>query len=297
MVVVSESLNKVQIPAAQLSSVENTMILTMKFFEVTSKIPLVGSAVKKIIALRRTRELKKLTRHFSKYFSPEVAMAEETQAEAFRIRHRVYCEELGYEEPRSSGLERDDYDTRSLHLLIRNISSEKYAGTVRLICSSNSNELLPIEKYCLHSFYPHGVKPEHFPRDQICEISRLAVPLDFRKRSTDQHEGAAQGAINRGIYSETEMRCFPFITVGLYLEIVAVAERKGIQHFFVMMEPKLARSAAFLGIKFQQVGEITDYHGKRAAYYINLDMFYKNLSTNCEIMLKHLKRVLHMQNF
>jgi N-acyl amino acid synthase of PEP-CTERM/exosortase system len=78
---------------------------------------------------------------------------------------------------------------------------------------------------------------------------------------------------------------------------VAVAERKGIQHFFVMMEPRLARSAGFLGIKFEQVGEVVDYHGQRAAYYINLEMFYKNLSLSCEVMLKHLKRELHKQNF
>jgi N-acyl amino acid synthase of PEP-CTERM/exosortase system len=238
-----------------------------------------------------------LPRHFSKYFSPEVATAEEIQAEAFRIRHRVYCEELGYEKTKSSGLETDDYDARSLHLLIRNNSSKKYAGTVRLVCSSNGNELLPIEKYCLHSFYPHSVKPEHFPRDQICEISRLAVPLDFRRRSTDKYDGASEGAFNTVNYSEREIRCFPFITVGLYLEIVAVAERKGIQHFFVMMEPKLARSAAFVGIKFEQVGDIIEYHGKRAAYYINLEMFYKNVSPTCAVMLNNLKKELYKQNF
>jgi N-acyl amino acid synthase of PEP-CTERM/exosortase system len=273
------------------------MILTTKFFEVTSGIPLISSVVKKIIALRRTREINKLSRHFTKYFSPEVAMAEEIQAEAFSIRHRVYCEELGYEETTSSGLERDDFDARSLHLLIRNVSSQKYAGTVRLVCSSNSSEILPIEKYCLHSFYPHSVKPEHFPRDQICEISRLAVPLDFRKRSTDKYDGASEGAVNTDNYSKTEMRCFPFICVGLCLEIVAVAERKDIQHFFVMLEPKLARSLAFLGFKFEKVGDIIEYHGKRAAYYINLEMVYKNLSPSCAIMLERIKKELHKQNF
>ena len=112
----------------------------------------------------------------------------------------------------------------------------------------------------------------------------------------DKYEGSSQGGINTEVYSETELRCFPFIAVGLYLEIVAVAKRKGIQHFFVMMEPRLARSTAFVGIKWQQVGDVVEYHGKRAPYYINLDMFYQTLSPSFRVMLDHLETELQKQS-
>jgi N-acyl amino acid synthase of PEP-CTERM/exosortase system len=237
-----------------------------------------------------------LQQHFSKYFYPKIANTNELKREAFGIRHQVYCEELGFEPLKADGQEKDDFDDRSIHLLLQHIGSQKYAGNVRLVCSSSEDELLPIEKYCLDSFYADGIKPSQFPRHKLCEISRLAVPVDFRRRSMDKYEGSEQGGINTEIYSETELRCFPFIAVGLYLEIVAVAKRKGIEHFFVMMEPRLARSTAFVGIKWQQVGDVVEYHGKRAAYYINLDMFYKTISPSFLTMLEYLEKELHSQS-
>ena len=43
-----------------------------------------------------------------------------------------------------------------------------------------------------------------------------------------------------------------------------IAIESGINHAFVMMEPRLARSMQFVGIKFEQIGPAIEYHGKRA---------------------------------
>lgn len=52
----------------------------------------------------------------------------------------------------------------------------------------------------------------------------------------------------------------------------------GVKHVYVMMEPRLARSMKFVGIKFQQLGDPIEYHGLRAPYYISPDIFLENLS-------------------
>ena len=52
------------------------------------------------------------------------------------------------------------------------------------------------------------------------------------------------------------------------------------------MEPRLARSMKFVGIKFQQLGEPIDYHGVRAPYYINPEMFLSNLSPGFKSLYK-----------
>ena len=57
-----------------------------------------------------------------------------------------------------------------------------------------------------------------------------------------------------------------------------MAMNTGVKHVFVMMEPRLARSMKFVGIKFHQLGEAIEYHGLRAPYYINPEIFMNNLS-------------------
>lgn len=47
----------------------------------------------------------------------------------------------------------------------------------------------------------------------------------------------------------------------------------GIKHVYVMMEPRLASSMKFVGIKFIQIGKPIEYHGLRAPYYINPEIF------------------------
>jgi N-acyl amino acid synthase of PEP-CTERM/exosortase system len=63
-------------------------------------------------------------------------------------------------------------------------------------------------------------------------------------------------------------------------------------HAFVMMEPRLARSLSFVGIHFKQLGEPVEYHGKRAAYYINSDMFRKNISSGYIKLMKSIEKEL-----
>ena len=111
----------------------------------------------------------------------------------------------------------------------------------------------------------------------------------------DKFAGAATGAINETTYSEKELRCFPFIAIGLYLTAASLALSQGIRHAFVMMEPRLARSMRFIGIKFVQIGPTIDYHGQRAPYYINAELLLKNLTPGFKYMLKDIQSQVNKQ--
>lgn len=213
-------------------------------------------------------EAENISSHFSQFLRPVISDDEEHAKNSFRVRHHVYCEELKFEDEKPDGLEKDGFDEHSLHCLIEHKSSGHYAGTVRLITSNNDQEKLPIELYCSEAIEREDLFPSNFDRNNICEISRLAVPAEFRRRQMDQHPGAATGVINRKTYSETELRCFPFIAVGLYLSACSILLRMKIDNCFVMVEPRLARSMRFVGLKFEQIGPVIDYHGKRAPFYI-----------------------------
>lgn len=252
----------------------------------------IGKAIDGYIKIQ---EANQICSHFSSYLEPVIATSDDLKEKVFNIRHEVYCEELSFEAERANKRETDEFDVFSKYCLIKHISTERYAGTVRLVSPQQDGELLPLEKFCMDSITNLKLHPKHFARNEICEISRLAVPYQFRRRQADKFAGAATGAINTDTYSETELRCFPFIAVGLYFSAAALAFHEGIQHAFVMMEPRLARSMRFIGIKFEQIGPVIDYHGRRAPYYINQQLLLKNLTPGFQIMLKHIQKSVDAQ--
>ncbi|MCM2681511.1 PEP-CTERM/exosortase system-associated acyltransferase [Echinimonas agarilytica] len=240
-------------------------------------MPIIGPLVNIAIKVMINREGTRIAKHFSEFLLPQVAYRKDTVSAVYRIRHQVYCEELEFEAPRDDAKESDEFDKYSRYCLMQHRSSKDYAGTVRVVAPQEEDELLPIEKYCAHAFEGADLKPSDFARKDICEISRLAVPAQFRRRNTDRFKGAATGAINETSYSAEELRCFPFLAIGLYLAAGSLAIHSEHKHAFVMMEPRLARSMAFIGVKFRQLGPAIEYHGKRAPYYINAEMLHRSL--------------------
>ncbi len=238
----------------------------------------VGKLVGSLVSNRVNREVETIAEHFGRFLEASIANSEEEKKQAYRIRHSVYCKELKFEEINSEGMETDEYDKYSIFGLIKHRPTGLFTGCVRVVAPQQENQLLPIEKYCASAYKNSDIKPTDFKRSQISEISRLAVPSQFRRRKDDKHEGAATGAINSATYSTEELRCFPFISVGLYLTAAAIVVKHGCNHCFAMMEPRLAQSMALIGIKFKQLGDPVDYHGLRAAYYIDGNAFIENLS-------------------
>lgn len=219
--------------------------------------------------MARNNDVETIASHFASFFKPDVSNSESSVKASFGIRHLVYAEELKLEPENEQRLETDEFDSQSLHCLIQHVGTERFAGTVRIIRSETPEEKLPIEKYCEHSITQDELHPKNFARKDIVEISRLAVPSEFRRRQMDRFDGAATGGINEATYSEKELRCFPFIAIGLYLTATAVLMQRNIHHCYVMVEPRLARSMRLVGLDFKQIGPVVDYHGKRAPFFIN----------------------------
>lgn len=257
--------------------------------------PVIGPVVKVFVKLFADSKAYSIAGHFSKYLQPVLANNDELTQQIFKTRHQVYCEELNFLPKSESGYESDGFDTHSIHCAIKHKETAQIAGTVRLVISSDPSEKLPIEEFCLESIDNKEVHPNDFPREKICEISRLAIPSEFRRRNADKFKGAATGAINEAVYSEAELRCFPFIAVGLYMLCASIANQRGIEHCFVMMEPRLARSLRFVGISFKQIGPIVNFHGRRAPYYISQGMLMRELSPGFRRLMRNIEKELVKQ--
>jgi len=207
-----------------------------------------------------------------KHFAFERVDTIKQREEAFRIRFEVYCREFGFErvEDHPDRMERDPYDDAATHCLLRHRATRVPAGCVRVIFprqSSENDDLLPLEQFCGASLHDGPLHPDRLPRDQICEISRLAVPAIFRRRSGEKT--STIGNPDADLLDSTELRAYPLIGIAMFIaaaNIVRIAER---QHVFAMMEPKLARMLGKFGIQFEQIGNIIDYHGPRAPFYLD----------------------------
>jgi N-acyl amino acid synthase of PEP-CTERM/exosortase system len=209
--------------------------------------------------------------NFDTYFTIRYAKTRQMREHGYHIRHEVYARELGWEPVNQEEKETDDCDTYSHVCLLQHRSTQKYAGTVRLVippCNRPSAPL-PFETHCAESIWLDKVDPSTLERGSFGEISRLAVPSEFRRRKNEKGKTFILNEdSSTTIYTEEEKRNFPNIAIGLYLSSIALVDICHHEGVFVMMEPKLQRHLKRFGLPFEQVGEKMDFRGMRAMFYL-----------------------------
>lgn len=195
---------------------------------------------------------------FLHYFQATQADSAEQKNSVYRLRHKVYCEELHFEPVKAGSLEQDAFDYRSVHIAVNHIASNSIAGTVRIVTSTGNDELLPIERYFANQLNDSAFAPQNFDRQQVCEISRLAVPAEIRCASS----------LNSNALTP-ERECSKLVAISLYLIAQILCLRDDRVHAYVMIEPVLARVLRRVGINFIQIGKPIEFNGIRAPYYLD----------------------------
>ncbi len=218
-----------------------------------------------------------LGKGFRKYFQISPAVQEGLQHDVFRIRHEVYCEELGFEPVRDDRMERDEYDAHSLHCLLRT-SSEASAlvGCNRIVLARPQDPAypLPFERTCEATIDRSIIDPAKLPRGSIAEVSRLAVRGHYRRRRGEQRTDLA---IHDDDFGSRDQPRFPYIPVGLYLGAVYMAHRHGVETLFVLTEPRLAAHFGKLGVRIRQIGGPVEHRGIRVPSMMDVQSIIKGL--------------------
>lgn len=230
---------------------------------------------------------------FQTHFAIQPADQTHMLDNVFRIRHQVYCEELGFEPHRANQLEYDDYDKNSVHCLLLHKPSQTYAGCVRLILAdSHAPEVsFPFEQVCGKSlrwtFDSAGGKG----RKRYGEISRLAITAPFRRPRYSAHAPPSEGR-QLAAGDEDARRLFPSVALGLYLASTAMGLSKGLDGVFAMMEPRLARQLRRFGIHCEQIGEPVAHRGIRVPYFIDSNTVLDSLKLECRSLLGRIQDCL-----
>jgi N-acyl amino acid synthase of PEP-CTERM/exosortase system len=212
-----------------------------------------------------------LAEYFSKYFSLSFAHSNELKQEVYKIRYKVYCEELEFE-PKDKfphGIETDGYDDRSLHFLLSYKPSQTYIGCVRAVLANKETQdsSFPFERM----FNKISLNLQHGERENFFEVSRLAVIDKFRRRASDNLEREKTNSSESAQFSQEEERRqyqnIPLIPISLYLACATVGVNYNLNSFN-LMEPKLARHLRRYGFPSHQIGDFVEFHGKRGAFVI-----------------------------
>lgn len=213
---------------------------------------------------------------FKQYFEVVPAVTEELRQEAYRIRHSVYCEDLQFESQQANGLEMDEYDDYSLHLLIRSISSGLFIGCTRIVrpLPGDDGKGLPFEKICAQTLERSVIDPSKLPRDKIAEISRLAVISAYRRRKGEQNSPIN---ISEQDFGNEPTTRFPYIPLGLYYGTVELARIYNIEVLFMLTEERLANHFNKLGSRLEFIGAPVEHHGLRFPSMIVISHLLENL--------------------
>lgn len=217
--------------------------------------------------------MQQIVTHFEKYFDIILADTPELLYECRKLRFQVLCIENHYlkEEENKNSLEEDTYDNKSAHCLILHKSSGLYAATVRLVLPTQNNPSVdfPIESFLTEKCREEYNKLMHAPREHLGEISRFMISKQFRQRVGESN--VFDGINNDfGMLSPKMKRQFAAqISLGLFKAIFKMSHQHDIQFWLALMEPRLIRLLARVGIHFNHLSESIEFFGDRHVCFEN----------------------------
>lgn len=186
---------------------------------------------------------------FQSRYEIVIADTEALRREAYRVRCRVFCEQLGYSMHHDDGCESDEYDADSIHILLRQRCDGEPVGCFRIVLPQADGIWLPFQLYGMEHVDERLFDWSGVNRARSVEISRLA--LDNSRR---RNRSAAAGASD------------PYLATALFYAVTAMVVKLDVQNVFMVIEPCLGRLTSRFGIRLDQIGAPFEYYGQRATF-------------------------------
>ena len=228
---------------------------------------------------------------FRRYFRIDAALDDERRDNVYHIRREVHCEELKHEPERRDRCQIDEYDTHSMHCLLRQANHpHKLVGCTRLVLPNPADPAapLPFERTCAATLDRSIIDTTKLPRERIAEVSRLAVRGIYRRR---RGEHRSTLSIRDEDFGTTTQPRFPYIPVGLYMGAISLAAHKNIEMLFMLTEPLLADHFARLGVDIRQIGSPISNGSTRVPSVINVQSVIRSM----RFMMKPLWRTVNRE--
>jgi len=102
-----------------------------------------------------------------------------------------------------------------------------------------------------------------FPVRRTAEVSRFSIVRSFRHHTPNQ-------GFEAQLSPEEWRRMLFHLPLGLIRSCVEMSVREGMTHWAAVMEPALLRLLTRLGIHFNPLGPLVEYHGRRQPCWVDL---------------------------
>ena len=201
-----------------------------------------------------------LLAQYRRYFSTVRADSPALVEVAHALRFQVYCLERKFEnaEEHPNGLEFDAYDGHAVHGILCHRPTDSAIGAVRLIHTRGGvPDSLPIERLLRANSLDLS---DYVDPSQTIEISRFAISKEFRRRTSDELDVPVLA--QTGAASETHLAF-----LGLSQFALREGVKRNVQFWTAVMEPKLLRLLARMGICYTPIGPLVEHHGIRQPCY------------------------------
>jgi len=175
--------------------------------------------------------------------------------ECLELRHTTFVEETKIFESEGE----DEFDERSVHILLKHLPSGRFIGCARIILGK------PCPTMDILNIYPYNkAYYDSLTNSEVGEISRLCVP--------------------RSVIEDLDLKILP--SLPLFIGIIQASHNDHIRYWVTGMEPRLNRLLNRFGLDLNKVGDTQDYYGKRAPYLskikdvleqvksVNIDLYY-----------------------
>ncbi len=195
-------------------------------------------------------------------YQPILADTPEGRAVHYRMRYKVFCLETGFEPPEyfPDGQERDAYDDRAVHFLVRSRYTGHWVATLRLILRGSHG--LQIEQLCrLHPELQRSIA-----RGTVAEASRLSI-VGLPSSGAIPGAGLRGG---RGLVDRLRARrASPQILVKLLRAAGHYGLLHGIDHLVCLIRPTLARLVTEMGVPLAPCGHPCRHRGVRVPHGVS----------------------------
>lgn len=201
------------------------------------------------------------------------AVSHELAHEAYKIRHKVYCSELNFEEINHQEIERDQYDDHSSQLVVFHKREKAYVGCARLVHGyhDGAHFPLPFEHHCHGRLDETIIQKIKESGEKYAEISRLAIDREFRHKGHSKKFGLPQESKAKSLAVRSAKSAS--ILLSLYLGLQALSKEQGVRYVFAIVEPRLLKNFHKHGIPAVQVGQGIDHRGLRVPIVIDIHEF------------------------
>lgn len=218
---------------------------------------------------------------YESLFEVKIAETDSEIKAVQNLRYQVYVEERHWEPENETKLERDSYDSHSIHLLLIFKPEKLPVGTARIILSNPAklHKSYPVQTVCNHPMFWDRSWVQQHP-----EFSRFAIPKNRREYCLS-HPLVLDAIANQ---QEDQKKTLYNLAMGLSFGLITkMAEVLRFKHFdgtCAVLEKSLLRLLSKNGLRVTPLGEPVEHHGLRQPCYIEVDRL-DNLVSNRDTLL------------